>query len=73
MALQPPFLSHAEAREVKLEVIRHAARLNRHTVSDALAWLGRRGYVTVHGRDARGTLSLSLAWALPDPDPAAPP
>jgi hypothetical protein len=67
-ALQPPFLSHAIPKAVKISVLRHEARVSTRSVVDALAWLERRGYVVVHGRDRRGTPSLSLAWALPDAD-----
>jgi hypothetical protein len=68
MALQPPFLSHAKPTDAKVSVVRHGARVSTRSVIDALAWLERRGYVVVHGRDRRGTPSLSLAWALPDAD-----
>lgn len=68
MALQPPFLSHAVPKAVKISVLRHEARVSAGSVVDALAWLERKGYVVVHGRDRRGTPSLSLAWALPDAD-----
>jgi hypothetical protein len=68
MALQPPFLSHAEPRSVKVITVRHRARVSTGTVVDALAWMERKGYVVVHGRDGRGNRSLSLAWALPDAD-----
>jgi hypothetical protein len=68
MALQPPFLSHASPRAVKVSVAQLRARVSTRSVVDALAWLERRGYVVVHGRDRRGTPSLSLAWALPDAD-----
>jgi hypothetical protein len=65
MALQPPFLSHANPRDVKISVAQSRARISTRSVIDALAWLERRGYVVVHARDRRGTPSLSLAWALP--------
>lgn len=68
MALMPPLLSHAEPRSVKVIAVRHRARVSTGSVVDALAWLERKGYVVVHGRDRRGTPSLSLAWALPDAD-----
>jgi hypothetical protein len=70
MALQPPFLSHNPAApvETKVAVIQHRARVSTRSVVDALAWLERKGYVVVHGRDRRGTPSLSLAWALPNAD-----
>lgn len=65
-ALQPPFLSHATPRAVKVSVVQSLARVSTRSVVDALAWLERKGYVVVHARDRRGTPSLSLAWALPD-------
>jgi hypothetical protein len=68
MALQPPFLSHACPRAVKVSVVQSMARVSTRSVVDALAWLERKGYVVVHGRDRRGTPSLSLAWALPEAD-----
>jgi hypothetical protein len=68
MALQPPFLSHAVPRDVKIEVIRRSARISTRAAVDAIAWLIARGYAVVHHRDARGTPSLSLAWAI---EPAA--
>lgn len=64
MALQPPFLSHAVPRDVKIEVVRRAARISTRAAVDAIAWLICRGYVVLHGRDARGTARLSLAWAI---------
>jgi hypothetical protein len=67
-ALKPPFLSHTTPRAVKVSVVQHRARVSTRSVVDALAWLERKGYVVVHGRDRRGTPSLSLAWALPDAD-----
>lgn len=67
MALQPPFLSFGDQpRAVKVITVRHRARVSTRSVVDALAWMERKGYVTVSGRDRRGTPSLSLAWALPD-------
>lgn len=68
MALQPPFLSHAKPHDVKISVAQSRARVSTRSVIDALAWLERRGYVVVHGRDSRGTPSISLAWALPEVD-----
>ena len=70
MALVHPFLSlnPKEPREVKITVLQHRARISTRSVVDALAWLERKGYVIVHGRDRRGTPSLTLAWALPDVD-----
>jgi hypothetical protein len=67
-ALQPPFLAfaHEPPREVKVSVVQSMAKVSTRSVVDALAWLERKGYVKVHGRDRRGTPSLSLAWALPD-------
>jgi hypothetical protein len=65
MALQPPFLSHAVRKDATAEAVRAAARVSTRSVVDALAWLERKGYVVVHGRDRRGTPSLTLAWALP--------
>lgn len=64
MALQPPFLSlnPAAPREVKIEVVRARARVSTGAASQALRWLEQHGYVVVHGRDARGMPSLTLAY-----------
>jgi hypothetical protein len=65
MALQPPILEFGARKEMKVSVVRALSRVSTRSVVDALAWLESRGYIVVHGRDRRGTPSLSLAWALP--------
>jgi hypothetical protein len=65
MALQPPFLSFTVPRDVKIAALQAKARIATGTVSEALAWLERRGYIVVHSRDRRGMPSVTLAWALP--------
>ncbi len=66
MALQPPFLSFTLPRPVKISVLRTRAGCSKQTAIDTLHWLEQRGYVVAHGRSTRGTVSLSLAWALPE-------
>lgn len=67
MALQPPFLSFTEPREVKIAVVKARARIGAGRASEALAWLERRGYVVVHSRDRRGMPSITLAYARTEP------
>ena len=64
MALQPPFLSHATPRDVKIEVVRRRARVSMGATSQALGWLILRGYLVVHSRDARGMATVTLAYAV---------
>lgn len=65
MALQT-LISHSTPQPLKLDVIHRAARVSRGQASKALGWLILRGYVKLHGRDARGMPTLSLVWELPD-------
>lgn len=69
MALQPPVLSFTEPRDVKLDVVHRAARVSRGQASKALGWLILRGYLVLHGRDARGMPSLTIAYAVDAPVP----
>lgn len=64
MALRPPFLSldPRKPREVKLDVVHRIAHVSRGEASKALGWLIIRGYIVLHGRDARGMPSLSMAY-----------
>lgn len=66
MALQPPFLSFNDPREVKIAVVKARARIGTGRASEALQWLERRGYILVHSRDRRGMPSITLAYALSD-------
>lgn len=68
MSLQPPFLSHATAQAVKIDVVQFRAKVRRQSAIDALGWLIRRGYLVVHCRDSRNVPSVTLAYALPKPE-----
>jgi hypothetical protein len=50
-----------EPREVKERVVERLAGVHSNTVRDAIRWLIRRGYVTLHGRGYRGVAVLTLA------------
>lgn len=64
MAVQPPVLSHALPRALKLEEICLRARVRWATASEVRAWLIKHGYLIEHGRDARGMPLVTLAWAI---------
>lgn len=63
MALQPPFLSHAEPRETKVDAVQVRARVSTRSTTDAIAWMIRCGYLVEHSRNPRGVPALTLAWA----------
>jgi hypothetical protein len=69
MALQPPFLAHDIPTDIKVEVVRHAARTGTRATVAALAWLEEAGYIKVHSRDARGTRRVTLAYTAPQAVP----
>jgi hypothetical protein len=71
MAVQPPVLSHALPRALKLEEICHLAKVRWATASETRAWLIAHGYLIEHGRDARGMPLVTLAWALEQTSPKA--
>lgn len=64
MALQPPLLSHTEPRDMKVDVVRRAARVSEESARASLAWLIARGYLVLHRRNPRGVASLTLARAV---------
>lgn len=84
MTLQPPFLDFLQPRAVKIVVLAEALRFegrrhgrrrtgaSREDVGAAVDWLVQRGYLTEHGRDARGVRCLTITYALPVSAPDVP-
>jgi len=62
-ALQPPFLSFDEPKDIKVEVVRRMARTSTRATIAALDWLESAGYIKVHARRPRRVV---LTYALPD-------
>lgn len=64
MALQPPVLDFFAPTSIKTSWVEDQANVGHRQATDALAWLVERGYLVEHGRDARGTRSLTMAFAI---------
>ncbi len=69
MLLQRERLNFITPVEVKATEVALTARIRPASVTSALNWLTRRGYLIEHGRGTRNERLLTLAWSLPAPPP----
>lgn len=64
MAVQPPALSFDAPQPLKVDAVRVTARVSHGATVEAVRWLIRRGYLTVHHTDRRGLRTVTLAYAV---------